>query len=50
MRRNGYWRSLRGESEIRNTANITVTLPQTQLFTVGELKSIMEKIGQGEYL
>lgn len=44
VRRCGYWLSLKGQPETRNTESVTVYLPRTQLFSVDSLKNIMQQI------
>lgn len=44
----GYWTSLRGKPETKNTKTVTVHLPKRNLFTVEELKRIMSRISDGE--
>lgn len=47
LRHCGYWRSLAGEPETRNTKNITVQVPRTNLFTPDALKGFMRSLGTG---
>jgi hypothetical protein len=50
LRRCGYWVSLRGEPLKKNKGNVTVYLPRQNLFTVKALKSLMQRIGNGEFI
>jgi hypothetical protein len=47
MRYCGYWMSLRGMSETQNTAAVTVSLPRSNQFTVQTLKSMIQRISEG---
>lgn len=47
LRHCGYWKSLVGEPETRNTKNITVQVPRTNLFTPDALKGFMQNLGVG---
>jgi hypothetical protein len=47
LRHCGYWRSLAGEPETRNTKNITVQVPRANLFTPDALKGFMRSLGTG---
>ena len=47
MKHCGYWLSLRGMPDTRNTNNVTVRLPRNHLFTVSALQSIMQLISEG---
>jgi Domain of unknown function (DUF4365) len=47
LRHCGYWKSLAGEPETRNTDNITVQVPRTNLFTPEALKGFMRSLGAG---
>jgi len=49
MRYCGYWISLRGEPATGNTATVTVHLPRTSQFTVAELQSIIQRIGNEQF-
>lgn len=49
IRRCGYWTSLRGMKEVRNTSSVTVRLPRSNLFTVDAFASIMQRIGDGDW-
>lgn len=49
MRRCGFWKSLRGMEEVENTTSVTVRVPRSNLFTVDELASIMQGIGNGDW-
>ncbi|QHU98691.1 DUF4365 domain-containing protein [Synechocystis sp. CACIAM 05] len=48
LRRCGYWKSLAGEPETRNTTSITVHVPRANLFTPESLKNFMQNFGIGE--
>ncbi|WP_293358865.1 MULTISPECIES: DUF4365 domain-containing protein [unclassified Microcoleus] len=48
MRHCAYWVSLRGQPERLNTANVTVELSRSNQFTVEALKSIMQRLSQGD--
>jgi hypothetical protein len=50
LRRCGYWVSLRGEPATQNKGNVTIYLPRQNLFTVNALKSLMQRIGNGEVI
>lgn len=50
LRRCGYWVSLRGEPATQNKENVTVYLPRQNLFTANALKSLMQRIGNGEVI
>jgi Domain of unknown function (DUF4365) len=43
----GYWKSLRGEPETKNTRAVTVSLPRKNIFNVDALKSLMQRIATG---
>ena len=47
MRYCGYWVSLRGQPETRNTTAVTVELPRLNQFTVEALRSIIGRISLG---
>jgi hypothetical protein len=44
LRHCGYWRSLRGEPKVVNTANVTVRIQSSDLFTPTTLSSIMQRL------
>lgn len=46
----GYWMSLAGEAPTENQANITVSIPRKNQFTVDGLNRIMQTIAMGENL
>jgi hypothetical protein len=48
LRHCGYWLSLRGAPDIDNTESKTVHLSRSQLFTVKNLHSLMNRIATGE--
>ena len=50
LRRCSYWVSLKCEPETLNTDNVTVHVPQANLFTPTTLLAIMERIEKGEPL
>lgn len=50
LRRCGYWRSLRGEPAVANTASVTVDLPRSNVFSVEGLRAIMARIARREEL
>jgi len=50
LRRCGYWLSLRGAPATQNKGNVTVYLPRENLFTVNALKTLMQRIGNGEVI
>jgi hypothetical protein len=43
----GYWRSLRGLPDSANDTNVTVPIPTSQPFTVGELRDMMGRVSVG---
>lgn len=43
----GYWYSLRGLPETQNEGAVTISFPSTQCLTSEQLKSIMERVGNG---
>ena len=45
-----YWISLKGRNPTKNTKNIRIKIPLTNLLTPKSLKSIMDKIGRREEL
>ena len=47
MRRCGYWRSLAGEPEVRNTSTHTVRIPTGNVFDDGSLSELMRRAGTG---
>ncbi|TAF99654.1 MAG: DUF4365 domain-containing protein [Oscillatoriales cyanobacterium] len=47
MRNCAYWMSLRGQTETQNIANVTVSLPRSNQFTVEALKSMIQRISEG---
>jgi Domain of unknown function (DUF4365) len=47
MRNCAYWMSLRGMPETQNTATVTVALPRSNQFTVQALKSMIQRISEG---
>lgn len=47
MRRVAYWCSLRGAPAVQNAEKVRVRLPRAQRFTVGALRTMMERIGDG---
>jgi hypothetical protein len=47
MRYCGYWMSLWGMPETQNTATVTVSLLRSNQFTVQALKSIIQRISEG---
>jgi hypothetical protein len=47
MRSCAYWMSLRGQPETQNIANVTVSLPRTNQFTIEALKSMIQCISEG---
>jgi len=47
MRNCAYWMSLRGQPETQNIANVTVSLPRSNQFTVPALKSMIQSISEG---
>ncbi|MFB2976267.1 DUF4365 domain-containing protein [Microseira sp. BLCC-F43] len=47
MRYCGYWISLRGQPETRNTTAVTVELPRSNQFTVEALRGIIDRISLG---
>ena len=50
LRHCGYWLSLRGKEEIENLTSITVHLPRTQVFSVEQVRLLIEQIGNGEFV
>jgi hypothetical protein len=49
MKHCGYWVSLRGKPPTPNNQTVTVSLSQTQLFTVEALTSLMSCVAQGGF-
>jgi Domain of unknown function (DUF4365) len=47
MRHCAYWVSLRGLAASPNTTNVTVQIPQANLFNPASLAAIMARIGGG---
>jgi hypothetical protein len=47
MKNCAYWMSLRGQPETQNIANVTVSLPRSNQFTVQALKSMIQRISEG---
>lgn len=47
MRNCAYWISLRGMAETQNTATVTVALPRSNQFAVQALKSMIQRISEG---
>ena len=47
LRRCAYWVSLRGLEETTNQSNIKVRIPESNLFTVNALRSLMEQSREG---
>lgn len=47
LRNCAYWMSLRGQPETQNIANVTVSLPRSNQFTVEALKSMIQRISEG---
>lgn len=45
-----YWVSLLGSEETTNTDSVTVHIPKSQVFTVGTLNTLMEKVARRESL
>ena len=43
----GYWKSLRGDPETKNTRSVTVALSRNNLFNVDALKSLMQNVAAG---
>ena len=50
LKYSGYWLSLQGRPSSTNEQSVTVQIPRQNLFTVQALKSIMERLSQGEAL
>jgi hypothetical protein len=50
LKYSGYWLSLQGRLSSTNEQSVTVQIPRQNLFTVQALKSIMERLSQGEAL
>jgi len=48
MRRCGYWLNLRGSDASENEATVTVHVPRANQFTVEALRTIMDRIAEGE--
>lgn len=48
MRRAGYWVSLRGMPPKPNTTSVTIQVPLLNEFSVAQLDSIMQRIGNGQ--
>ena len=46
----GYWVSLKGNPETKNSSTITVSIPRKNLFTPQNLSLIMKKIDMGDEL
>jgi hypothetical protein len=49
-RRCAYWASLLGMSETTNTSKISVRLPRSQQFDVGQLQGLMQRVSRQERL
>lgn len=45
-----YWCSLRGHPYVNNRSKVRVTIPESQLFTIEELKRLMENVKEGKAL
>ena len=50
LKKCAYWCSLRGHSSVDNKQTVRIQIPKSQLFTVEELKRLMEKVKKGEML
>ena len=48
MRRCAYWQTLAGMAESSNSEAVTVHLPRARLFSVEQLRAMMERIDKGE--
>ena len=47
LHRCGYWVSLNGKDQVSNTSTVTITIPESQMFSVMELSKMMDRIRQG---
>lgn len=50
LKKCAYWCSLRGLPWVKNKETVRIRIPESQLFTVEELKRLMEKVKGGEAL
>jgi Domain of unknown function (DUF4365) len=48
LKRCAYWVSLRGQPQTTNQTTVTVYLPRTNIFSVDALKTLMQRIADGE--
>jgi hypothetical protein len=48
LKRCAYWVSLRGQPQTTNQTTVTVYLPRTNIFSVDALKTLMQRIANGE--
>ena len=50
LKRCGYWMCLSGADPTENKETLTISIPRENVFTVNNLKDIMQHIAAGEIL
>ncbi len=47
LRRCAYWMSLKGYQSTTNTSTVRIAIPRANIFSVAQLRAMIERIGQG---